>query len=74
MNIPQPYSIKEVQVGLVLGMTRYNYHIMYDDQSIMTLFAPGVAKTVCDAMNVAYRVGYIDGANDLALQRRLSQS
>lgn len=73
MNIPKPYSIKEITVSLQLGMTRSNYHIMYDGQSIMTLFAPNVAKTVCDAMNIAYRVGYIDGANDLALQSRLSQ-
>jgi len=74
VNIQQPYTVKEQTVGLVLGMTRVNYHIMYDEQSIMVLFAPGVAKTVCDAMNIAYRVGYIDGANDLALQSRLSQS
>lgn len=73
MDVPEPYTIERRAVGLVLGMTRYNYHIMYYDQPVATLFAPGVAKTVCDAMNMSYRAGYYDGAADNVLQRRLSK-
>jgi hypothetical protein len=61
MNIiSKPYSVKSKTIGLGLNMTCENYYIMYEDQIIMILFAPGAARTVCDAMNAAYRVGWFD--------------
>ena len=72
MDIPVPYSIKEVKtLHLPLITTTVAYHIEYEEQTVMVLYSLPTAKTVCDAMNIAFRVGYIDGAKDKVLQSKI---
>jgi hypothetical protein len=60
MEYRKPYTIKKRIVDLIFGWTRTEYCVMYDDYAVVVATSRALAESTRDAMNIAYRVGYID--------------
>lgn len=57
-----PYRVRRRQTGFFLFGYTTTYDIVYqDDTMVYTTSRNHLATDVCEAMNLAHRVGYYDG-------------
>ena len=54
------YTVKRIPVRRFIWF-QFAYEIRYDETAIYTTFSHSLAKSTCETMNMAYRVGFYDG-------------